>query len=204
MQAALVRYRRRRARADGGSRSGDRVETVGVSEADRDGFEGERPSPWNLELRHNGFLERTKTAMEGSIRKRAGAVGDAEVLERVGEPEGAHEAHRRGRRERDHRRQGRPAVLERRQQPQRLPRAQPGQCVGDITTRISKLRPGSFSSEDVVERYQRVNRAVVSAVAEMHATGTSTRKVQRIVEKLGVSRPSKDLDPLSSLKQRAS
>lgn len=39
--------------------------------------------------------------MEGSIRKRAGAVGDAEVLERVGEPEGAHEAHRRGRRERD-------------------------------------------------------------------------------------------------------
>lgn len=39
--------------------------------------------------------------MEGSIRKRAGAVGDAEVRERVGEPEGAHEAHRRGRRERD-------------------------------------------------------------------------------------------------------
>ena len=68
-------------------------------------------------------------------------------------------------------------------------------CVGDITMRISKLRPGSFSSEDVVERYQRVNRAVVSAVAEMYATGTSTRKVQRIAEKLGGSRPSKDLDP---------
>ena len=66
MQAALVRYRRRRARADGGSRPGDRVETVGVSEADRDGFEGKRPSPWNLELRHNGFSERTKTAM-GSL-----------------------------------------------------------------------------------------------------------------------------------------
>ena len=78
-------------------------------------------------------------------------------------------------------------------------------CVGDITMRISKLRRGCFSSEDVVERYQRVNRAVVSAVAEMYATGTSTRKVQRIAEKLGGSRPSKDLDPpLSSLKQRAS
>ena len=50
-------------------------------------------------------------------------------------------------------------------------------CVGDITTRISKLRPGSFFPEDVVERYQRVDRAVVSAVAEMYATGTSTRKV---------------------------
>lgn len=71
-------------------------------------------------------------------------------------------------------------------------------CVGDITMRISKLRPGSFSSEDVVERYQRVNRAVVSAVAEMYATGTSTRKVQRIAEKLGGSRPSKDLDPPSA------
>lgn len=106
MQAALVRYRRRRARADGGSRPGDRVETVGVSEANRDGFEGERPSPWNLELRHNGFLERTKAAMEGSSGKYAGAAGDAEVRGRVGEPEGAHKAPRRGRRERDHGRRG--------------------------------------------------------------------------------------------------
>ena len=68
-------------------------------------------------------------------------------------------------------------------------------CVGDITMRIPKLRPGSFFPEDVVERYQRVDRAVVSAVAEMYATGTSARKVQRIAEKLGISRPSKDLDP---------
>ena len=36
------------------------------------------------------------------------------------------------------------------------------------------------------------DRAVVSAVAEMYATGTSTRKVQRIAEKLGISRLSKD------------
>ena len=100
MQAALVRYRRRRARADGGSRPGDCVGKVGVSEANRDGFEGERPSPWNLKLRHNGFLERTKTAMEGSIRKRAGAVGDAEVLERGGD--GVHRRER-GRIPRGHR-----------------------------------------------------------------------------------------------------
>ena len=64
-------------------------------------------------------------------------------------------------------------------------------CVGDITMRIPKLRSGSFFPEDVVERYQRVDRAVVSAVAEMYATGTSTRKVQRIAEKLGISRLSK-------------
>ena len=55
-------------------------------------------------------------------------------------------------------------------------------CVGDITMRIPKLRSGSFFPED----------AVVSTVAEMYATGTSTRKVQRIAEKLGISRLSKD------------
>ena len=65
-------------------------------------------------------------------------------------------------------------------------------CVGDITMRIPKLRSGSFFPEDVVERYQRVDRAVMSAVAEMYATGTSTRKVQRIAEKLGISRLSKN------------
>lgn len=65
-------------------------------------------------------------------------------------------------------------------------------CVGDITMRIPKLRSGSFFPDDVVERYQRVDHAVVSAVAEMYATGTSTRKVQRIAEKLGISRLSKD------------
>ena len=65
-------------------------------------------------------------------------------------------------------------------------------CVGDITMRIPKLRSGSFFPEDVVERYQRVDRAVVSAAAEMYAAGTSTRKVQRIAKKLGISRLSKD------------
>ena len=65
-------------------------------------------------------------------------------------------------------------------------------CIGDITLRIPKLRSGSFFPEDVVERYQRVDRAVVPTVAEMYATGTSTRKVQRVAEKLGISRLSKD------------
>ena len=65
-------------------------------------------------------------------------------------------------------------------------------CVGTLTLRIPKLRTGSFFPEDVVERYQRVDRALVSAVAEMYATGTSTRKVQRVAEKMGVSRLSKD------------
>ena len=58
--------------------------------------------------------------------------------------------------------------------------------------RTPKLRTGSFFPDDVLERYQRVDRALVAAVAEMYAVGTSTRKVQRIAEKMRVSRLSKD------------
>ena len=65
-------------------------------------------------------------------------------------------------------------------------------CVGDITMRIPKLRTGSFFPEDVIERHQRVDRALVAAVAVMYATGTGTRKVQRIAEKMGAPRLSKD------------
>lgn len=65
-------------------------------------------------------------------------------------------------------------------------------CVGTLTLRVPKLRTGSFFPEDVIERYQRVDRAVVAAVAEMYATGTSTRKVQRVAERMGIARLSKD------------
>ena len=61
-------------------------------------------------------------------------------------------------------------------------------CVGTLTLRVPKLRTGSFFPDDVLERYQRVDRAIVAAVAEMYATGTSTRKVQRVAEKMGVFR----------------
>lgn len=65
-------------------------------------------------------------------------------------------------------------------------------CVGTLTTHIPKLRSGCFFLEDMLERHRRVDRALVAAVAEMYATGTSTRKVQRVAEKMGVSRLSKD------------
>ena len=64
--------------------------------------------------------------------------------------------------------------------------------VGSLTLRIPKLRTGSLFPDDVIERYQWVDRALVAAVAEMYATGAGTRKVQRIAEKMGVSRLSKD------------
>ena len=65
-------------------------------------------------------------------------------------------------------------------------------CVGTLTLRIPKLRSGSFFPDDVIERYQRTDRALVAAIAEMYATGTSTRKVAKVAEALGVARLSKD------------
>ena len=38
-------------------------------------------------------------------------------------------------------------------------------CVGTLTLKVPKLRSGSFFPEDVIERYQRVDRALVAAVA---------------------------------------
>lgn len=61
--------------------------------------------------------------------------------------------------------------------------------VGTLTLRISKLRSGSFFPEEVIERYQGIDLALV---VEMYAIGTSTRKVQRVAGKMGVSRLSKD------------
>ena len=49
--------------------------------------------------------------------------------------------------------------------------------VGDVTLRIPKLRSGSFFPDDLIERYCRVDRALVAAVAEMYVMGVSTREV---------------------------
>ncbi|MDY5080605.1 MAG: transposase [Collinsella sp.] len=65
-------------------------------------------------------------------------------------------------------------------------------CVGTLNLRIPELRTGSFFPEDVLERRRRVDRALVAPVAEMYATGTGTRKVQRIAEKMGIERLGRD------------
>ena len=44
-----------------------------------------------------------------------------------------------------------------------------------------------FFPEDVINRYQRADRALGAAVAEMYATGTSTRKAQRVAERMGAA-----------------
>lgn len=64
--------------------------------------------------------------------------------------------------------------------------------VGAITLRIPKLREGACFPEGVVERWSRVERAVICAASEMFAPGVSTRKVGRALEKMGAARLSED------------
>lgn len=58
--------------------------------------------------------------------------------------------------------------------------------VGAITLRIPRLREGTCFPEGVVERRGRVDRAVICAASEMFAPGVSTRKVGKVLEKMGL------------------
>lgn len=55
--------------------------------------------------------------------------------------------------------------------------------VGKIELRVPQDRHGRFSTE-VFERYQRSEKALVAALAEMYVQGVSTRKVKAISEEL--------------------
>ena len=62
--------------------------------------------------------------------------------------------------------------------------------VGTISLRIPKLRAGSYFPEGLIERYSRVDRAVIAAVSEMVANGVSTGKVKRVARTMGIDRMS--------------
>ena len=55
--------------------------------------------------------------------------------------------------------------------------------VGQLELMIPKDREGRFQTE-LFEKYQRNEKALVLAVAEMYVQGVSTRKVKRITEEL--------------------
>ena len=55
--------------------------------------------------------------------------------------------------------------------------------MGKLELRIPQDRTGRFSTE-LFERYQRSERALVAALAEMYVQGVSTRKVKAITEEL--------------------
>ena len=66
-----------------------------------------------------------------------------------------------------------------------------GTTVGEITLDVPKLRHGTYYPEDIVEHWQRADGALVACVMEMYVNGVSTRKVERVAEKLGVKEMSR-------------
>ena len=75
--------------------------------------------------------------------------------------------------------------------------------IGKLELRVPRDREGRFSTE-LFDRFQRSEKALVSALAEMYVQGVSTRKVKAVTEELcghtfsasTVSRINKNLDGL--------
>ena len=62
---------------------------------------------------------------------------------------------------------------------------------GDIELRIPKLRKGSFFPA-ILEPRRRIDQALYAVVMEAYVNGVSTRKVDRLVEQLGIAGMDKD------------
>lgn len=62
---------------------------------------------------------------------------------------------------------------------------------GTVEVAIPKLREGSYFPEWLLERRKRAERALVSVVATSYLLGVSTRRMERLVETLGITRLSK-------------
>lgn len=63
--------------------------------------------------------------------------------------------------------------------------------VGTIDVAIPKLRQGSYFPDWLLERRKRAERALTSVVATCYLLGVSTRRMERLVESLGVTKLSK-------------
>lgn len=94
---------------------------------------------------------------------------------------------------------------------QRLPRAQAHHQHRHHRPQGPEAARGSHFPEDLVERFSRVDRAVIAAVSEMVTNGVSTRKVKRVAQSMGtdhmsasqVSRMCSSLDEsLADLRER--
>ncbi|MFE3000019.1 IS256 family transposase [Nocardia sp. NPDC059246] len=63
--------------------------------------------------------------------------------------------------------------------------------VGTIDVAIPKLRQGSYFPEWLLERRKRAERALTSVVATCYLLGVSTRRMEKLVESLGITSLSK-------------
>src|SRR3712207_2780834 len=62
---------------------------------------------------------------------------------------------------------------------------------GSIDLAIPKLREGSYFPEWLLERRKRAEKALISVVATSYLLGVSTRRMEKLVEQLGITRLSK-------------
>lgn len=62
---------------------------------------------------------------------------------------------------------------------------------GTIEVAIPKLRAGSYFPDWLLERRRRAEQALITVVATSYLLGVSTRRVERLVEALGIARLSK-------------
>jgi putative transposase len=62
---------------------------------------------------------------------------------------------------------------------------------GTLEVAIPKLREGSYFPDWLLERRRRAEKALVSVVATSYLLGVSTRRMERLVEQLGITRLSK-------------
>src|SRR3954447_26802804 len=62
---------------------------------------------------------------------------------------------------------------------------------GTVELAIPKLREGSYFPDWLLERRKRAERALTSVVATCYLLGVSTRRMEKLVEQLGITRLSK-------------
>jgi len=62
---------------------------------------------------------------------------------------------------------------------------------GTVDVAIPKLRSGSYFPDWLLERRRRAERALTTVVATCYLLGVSTRRMERLVESLGITRLSK-------------
>ena len=63
--------------------------------------------------------------------------------------------------------------------------------LGTLALSIPKLRQGSYFPDWLLEHRRRAERAVIAAVAEAYVLGVSTRKMEKLVQTLGIASLSK-------------
>lgn len=63
--------------------------------------------------------------------------------------------------------------------------------VGTIDLRVPKLRQGTYFPESLLEPRRRSEKALLNVIAESYVLGVSTRKVERLVQQLGIDGISK-------------